>query len=836
MASSVQMQVLGMTCSSCKTRLEKVLQRLEGIGSAQVNLASEIATLESAEPLSAAALTTAVQAVRDAGFDVLIKQQAFGISGMSCTSCVRRVEKLLLGVAGVLKATVNFAAETVSLDYVGELDIAKLSALLADAGYLLAQPVPEPTSAISAESSQSSAQANLGATNILQFFKSPRWPVVGSMLLSLPLLLPMLGMLLGHDWMLPAFYQWLLATPVQFYFGAKFYKAAWGALKARVGNMDLLVALGTSAAYGLSLYSWLWSGQHHPHLYFESSSLVIALVLFGKYLEQQAKHKTTDALKALAALRPNLARVKRAEQWQQVSVDLLVKGDIVQILPGERIPVDGVVRAGQSNVDESLISGESLPVLKTVGSDTVGGAVNLDGVLEVSATALGAESAIAKIMRQVERSQNEKPPIQALADRISSIFVPVVLLVALITLLSWGLAFGAWSDAIINAVSVLVIACPCALGLATPAAIMAGTGTAAKLGILVKDVSALERAQSISMVVFDKTGTLTEGQPTLRHYGAVAPDNESNNSDEHNTDDVLSIAASLLQHSEHPLAKAILSYAKAQACSALPVASFTVVAGRGVRGDCNNQHYLLGSGLWMQELGLSLPPLAEPTAGASISWLATMPGVLTSVESTTDARLLGYFICHDAIKPTAQMAVRSLQQLNIKVVMLTGDNYASASEVAEKLGLDDYKAELLPQAKTDAIQQFQAAGHQVAMVGDGINDAPALAQANLGIAIGTGTDVAMQAAAFCIMRGDPNTVPVAIQLASTIYRKIKQNLFWAFIFNAVGIPAAACGMLSPVVAGGAMAFSSVLVISNALMLQKFKPPASVEPSSHLQRS
>ena len=823
MASSVQMQVLGMTCSSCKTRLEKVLQRLEGISSAQVNLASEIATLESAEPLSAAALTTAVQAVRDAGFDVLIKQQAFGISGMSCTSCVRRVEKLLQGVAGVLKATVNFAAETVSLEYLGELDIAKLSSLIADAGYSLTQPVPEPTSAIGAELSQSSAQVNLGVTNILKFFESPRWPVVGSMLLSLPLLLPMLGMLFGHDWMLPAFYQWLLATPVQFYFGAKFYKAAWGALKARVGNMDLLVALGTSAAYGLSLYSWLWSGQHHPHLYFESSSLVIALVLFGKYLELQAKHKTTDALKALAALRPNLARVKRAEQWQQESVDLLAKGDIVQILPGERIPVDGVVLAGQSNVDESLISGESLPVLKTEGSNTIGGAVNLDGVLEVSATALGAESTIAKIMRQVERSQNEKPPIQALADRISSIFVPVVLLVALVTLLSWGLAFGAWSDAIINAVSVLVIACPCALGLATPAAIMAGTGTAAKLGILVKDVSALERAQSISMVVFDKTGTLTEGQPTLRYYGAVDTHNDGRNAD---AVDVLSIAASLLQHSEHPLAKAILSYAKAQARSALPVASFTVVAGRGVRGDCNNQHYLLGSGLWMQELGLSLPPLAEPTAGASISWLATMPGVLTSVESTTDARLLGYFICHDAIKPTAQMAVRSLQQMNIKVVMLTGDNYASASEVAEKLGLDDYKAELLPQAKTAAIKQFQAAGHQVAMVGDGINDAPALAQANLGIAIGTGTDVAMQAAAFCIMRGDPNTVPVAIQLASAIYSKIKQNLFWAFIFNAIGIPAAAFGMLNPVVAGAAMAFSSVFVISNALLLQKFRSVAT----------
>lgn len=823
MASSVQMQVLGMTCSSCKTRLEKVLQRLEGISSAQVNLASEIATLESAEPLSAAALTTVVQAVRDAGFDVLSKQQAFGISGMSCTSCVRRVEKLLQGVAGVLKATVNFAAETVSLEYVGELDIAKLSSLIADAGYSLTQSVPEPTSAISAELSQSSAQANLGVTNILKFFESARWPVVGSMLLSLPLLLPMLGMLFGHDWMLPAFYQWLLATPVQFYFGAKFYKAAWGALKARVGNMDLLVALGTSAAYGLSLYSWLLSGQHHPHLYFESSSLVIALVLFGKYLELQAKHKTTDALKALAALRPNLAMVKRTSQWQQVSVDLLVKGDIVQILPGERIPVDGVVLAGQSNVDESLISGESLPVLKTEGSNTIGGAVNLDGVLEVSATALGAESAIAKIMRQVERSQNEKPPIQALADRISSIFVPVVLLVALVTLLSWGLAFGAWSDAIINAVSVLVIACPCALGLATPAAIMAGTGTAAKLGILVKDVSALERAQSISMVVFDKTGTLTEGQPTLCYYGAVDTHNDGRNAD---AVDVLSIAASLLQHSEHPLAKAILSYAKAQARSALPVASFTVVAGRGVRGDCNNQHYLLGSGLWMQELGLSLPPLAEPTAGASISWLATMPGVLTSAESTADARLLGYFICLDAIKPTAQMAVRSLQQMNIKVVMLTGDNYASASEVAKKLGLDDYKAELLPQAKTAAIKQFQAAGHQVAMVGDGINDAPALAQANLGIAIGTGTDVAMQAAAFCIMRGDPNTVPVAIQLASAIYSKIKQNLFWAFIFNAIGIPAAAFGMLSPVVAGAAMAFSSVFVISNALLLQKFRPVAT----------
>ncbi len=771
MSQSKQFQVQGMTCVSCQTRLEKVLKRVPGVSAAQVNFASEIATVQGdfAEAL-------VLNAIENAGFSAVTLAPQFAPAE----------QQSVLGHSAV-----------------------PVDALLSAPDLSGTEQSANPPSSIATSQKFS------------QFFTEPFWPVLASLVLASTLALPMLAMMFGQDWMLPAFYQWLLATPVQFYFGRKFYRAAWGALKARAGNMDLLVAIGTTAAYGLSVYNWLWRDDVHSHahvdLYFESSSMVIALILLGKYLEHRAKIKTTDALKALAALRPQTARVQRAGQWQLMPISTLQLNDVVQVLPGERIAVDGIVVEGQSHVDESLITGESLPLAKGPSSITVGGSINLDGVLLVQTTALGADSTLAKIMQQVESSQNAKAPIQALVDRISAVFVPVVCVIAVCTLLGWGWSNGDWQSAIIHAVSVLVIACPCALGLATPAAIMAGTGTAAKYGILLQDMAALERAQAINMVVFDKTGTLTQGQPAVRQIGLAAESASTLSLDE-----CLAIAASLAKHSEHPLAKALVQAAKnqfinSQAQVPATLSQFQAVAGRGITAEIAGKRYLFGSSHWLQELGAELPPEVDlQQLGGSISWL----GEWTARDTVV---VLAYVVFDDCVKATAKAAIARLQQQGCTVVMLSGDNYSSATRIAQQLGLHEVHADMLPQDKTDFIQQAQLQGYQVAMVGDGINDAPALAQADLGIAIGTGTDVAIQAAAVSIVQGDPNTVPIALALARQIQRKIKQNLFWAFIFNAIGIPAAALGLLSPLLAGGAMAFSSVFVVSNALLLQKFKP-------------
>ena len=614
----------------------------------------------------------------------------------------------------------------------------------------------------------------------------------------------MVGLLFGADWMLPALWQWLLATPVQFYFGARFYKAAWQALKAKTGNMDLLVAIGTSAAYGLSLYLWYSFDGHHggPHLYFESSAAVLTLVLLGKLLEKRAKQRTTAALKALENLKPTTATVWRNNSWQQISAAELKQGDTVKVLPGERIAADGVVVKGDSHVDEALISGESIPLHKTAADKVTGGAVNLDGVLEFEASAVGAESTLAKIIRLVEQAQGAKAPVQALVDKISAIFVPVVLLIALVTLLGWGFTSGNWQQAILNAVAVLVIACPCALGLATPAAIMAGTGTAARHGILVKDAQALEQATAINYVVFDKTGTLTEGKPELMQVTALQSSDA----------ELVALAYALSSNSEHPLAKAVVKYAQAQQIALPETSGFSVVAGKGVKASVEQRQLLLGSGNWMRELGLTLPTTHIRIQGASVSWLAE--------KTAQGPQLLGLLCFADKAKPQAKDAVHKLQQSGIKVAMLTGDSQDSANYIAEQLGLDNVQAEVLPQGKAEAVAAYQQQGYKVAMVGDGINDAPALAQADLGIAMASGTDVAVSASAFTLMHSNPELVGAALQLAKATYRNIQQNLFWAFAFNTIGIPLAALGLLNPIIAGGAMAFSSVLVVTNALRLQR----------------
>jgi P-type Cu+ transporter len=785
MSNALQLPIEGMSCASCVGRIEKALHQVTGVTSASVNLANETASVS-----GSASTGELISAINNAGYQIKQRQQQFAVTGMTCSSCAGRVEKALLKVPGVLSAQVNLATEQVSLELLDSVDIPALQQALAGTGYTLIDKQP-------------SAAAD---TDTTPFYRQAWWPVVGAAVLTLPLVLPMLGMLFGEDWMLPALWQWLLATPVQFYFGARFYKAGWGAVKAGSGNMDLLVAIGTSAAYGLSLYLWYSFDGHHgmPHLYFESSAAVLTLVLLGKFLEHRAKRRTTDALRALENLKPSEARVKREGSWQLVMAATVQSGEIVQVKPGERIAVDGEVLSGDSHVDEALISGESLPLHKSSGDKVVGGALNLDGVLELRATSVGTESTLSKIIHLVEQAQGAKAPVQALVDKISSIFVPIVLLIALITLLSWGFSTGDWAQGILNAVAVLVIACPCALGLATPAAIMAGTGTAARHGILVKDAIALEQATQIDYVVFDKTGTLTEGKPQLSQLTALSG----------NENAVLQLAVSLQQHSEHPLAKAVLARAEQENIAPFAITDFAVVAGKGIKARLDDAQLMLGSSHWMRELGLELPLDRITAKGASISWLAR--------KQKQNIELLGLFCFSDMLKTHAKAAVAQLQQQGVKVAMLTGDSKASAEVVAGELKLDNYLAEVLPADKASFIQQCQQDGYQVAMVGDGINDAPALAQANLGIAMATGTEVAVSAAAITLMRGEPVLVSAALTLASKTYRKIQQNLFWAFIFNIVGIPLAALGYLNPVIAGAAMASSSLLVVSNALLLQRWK--------------
>ena len=785
MTATTQLAIKGMSCASCANRIEKALLAVTGVTQASVNLATETAMIH-----GDARLSDITQAITSAGYKLDTESRQFAVKGMSCASCAGRVEKSLLNIAGVMSASVNLATETVSLDLLPATSNQSLQHAVAAAGYELI--LEQPDTAVTAQTAEQA------------FYQRDSWPVIGAALLTLPLVLPMVGMLFGADWMLPALWQWLLATPVQFYFGARFYKAGWHALKAFTGNMDLLVSIGTSAAYGLSLYLWYSVDGHHgaPHLYFESSAAVLTLVLLGKFLEKRAKQRTTDALQALENLKPTSATVWRNNSWQTVAAAELTKGDNIKVLPGERIPADGVVIKGSSHVDEALISGESIPLHKTVADHVTGGAINLDSVLEFEASNVGAESTLSKIIRLVEQAQGAKAPVQALVDKISSIFVPVVLLVALATLLVWGLVFADWTQGILNAVAVLVIACPCALGLATPAAIMAGTGTAARHGILVKDAVALEQATKIDYVVFDKTGTLTEGKPELMQITTLQ-------GSEH---DLAQLAYALSLNSEHPLAKAVVSFAKTQNVALLDATDFAVVAGKGVKASVNQREVMLGSGNWMRELGLALPTERIEIQGASVSWLAE------NNDGTT--RLLGLLCFADKAKPEAKAAVQNLQQHGIKVAMLTGDSKQSAQYTADQLALDTVQAEVLPQGKAEAVKAYQAQGFKVAMVGDGINDAPALAQADLGIAMATGTEVAVSAAAITLMRGNPILVAAALNLASATYRNIQQNLFWAFAFNTIGIPLAALGFLNPVIAGAAMACSSVLVVTNALRLQR----------------
>ncbi|WNO05378.1 heavy metal translocating P-type ATPase [Rhodoferax mekongensis] len=756
-----------------------------------------------------------------------------GIGGMTCASCVMRVEKALKRVPGVDSATVNLATESARIAVHDAGMEARLRRAVRDAGY---EPLA-PSAAIDAV--DASPWAGFG-------------PVGIGLALCAPLVLPMVGDLFGKDWMLPALWQFLLATPVQFILGARFYKAGWHALLARTGNMDLLVALGTTAGWALSMWLWLTAPDHsahgmpamEPHLYFEGSAVVVTLVLLGKWLEARAKRQTTAAIRALHSLRPDTAHLlvgmgaaatgrpeqgtapsggsdphavgERGGHTVDVPVAEVLVGDKIVVKPGERFPVDGTLLEGRTQVDESMLTGEPLPVTKDVGAKLTGGSINGEGRVVLQVRAVGVDTVLSSIIRLVEDAQAAKAPIQRLVDQVSAVFVPVVLVIALVTLLAWYFTGHSFEVALIHAVAVLVIACPCALGLATPAAIMAGTGVAAKFGILIKDAQALEVVHTVNVVAFDKTGTLTVGQPRLT---ALMPVGLTH-------DEALALAAGLQSGSEHPLARAVLQAAKDKALTVTAPTDVQAVAGRGTQGKVGGQTLLLGSLRWMAELGVDMAPVAAQAAdlqagGATVSAMAE--------QHASGAKLLALLAFADEPKPGAKEALATLKARGIQTVMISGDNRGAAEAMAMRLGLDakDVLAEVLPGDKAAKVAALKADGKAVAFVGDGVNDAPALAAADVGMAManpnGGGTDVAMHAAGITLMRGDPLLVAAALDISRRTVSKIRQNLFWAFAYNAAGIPLAALGYLSPVVAGAAMALSSVSVMTNALLLKRWTP-------------
>ena len=801
-----------------------------------------------------------------------------GIGGMTCASCVARVEKALKKVPGVQNANVNLATESARVTYAGGEDMAPaLRRAVRDAGY-------EPRA----------ADAALDAPD------AGPWagfaPIAIGLLLCAPLVLPMLLMPFGIHWMPPAWVQFALATPVQFWLGARFYKAAWGALKAGSGNMELLVAIGTTAAWLLSMWLWLFSGHgEHAHLYFESAAVVITLVRLGKWLEERAKRQTTAAIRALHALRPSVAHLIDWDGAEKdIPVDELRAGDKLAVRPGERVPADGTVTEGATQVDESMLTGEPLPVAKAVGDALTGGSINGDGRVLMTVTAAGSESVLAHIIRLVQDAQAVKAPVQRLVDQVSAVFVPVVIAIALATLAGWWLAGVGAETAVIRAVAVLVIACPCALGLATPTAIMAGTGVAAKFGILIKDAEALEVAHKVDTVAFDKTGTLTLGQPKLLALVPAPGVDEAA---------ALRAAASLQSGSEHPLARAVLADARAKGVAIDAPQDVRAVPGRGTEGRVAGHEVLIGSARWMNELGVDLKPFEAAAhdwqaQGATISIVA----IRTANEQTPREQNAAALREHDAAaprehnhaaprehnhaalravallafgdepKPGARAAIDALHARGVRAVMISGDNRAAAEAMARRLGLNpdagEVMAEVLPGDKAAVVQALRAGSmvfpplpgggegwgegggpsqvtapelaaqpspppspaggrgsktHTVAMVGDGVNDAPALAAADVGMAMGSGTDVAMHAAGITLMRGDVALVPAALDISARTVAKIRQNLFWAFIYNVAGIPLAALGYLNPVMAGAAMALSSVSVMSNALLLKRWRP-------------
>jgi Cu+-exporting ATPase len=810
----LNLPVTGMTCANCALSVERNLKKAEGVGEATVNFATEEAAVVFDPDLVRPAQL--VQQVRDAGYGVVTAKVDLPITGMTCANCAMSVDRALERVDGVVDVTVNFANERATVEYVpGVASVAALVRAVEDAGYGVAQATtPEELEDVEEQTRRAEI-----ANQTRKFW-------VG-VIFSLPLFLLSMARdfgLLG-SWAMQPWVNWLflaLATPVQFYTGWDYYVGAYYALRNRTANMDVLVAMGSSVAYVYSLVVVLFPTVG-GHVYFETSAVIITLIKLGKLLEARAKGQTGAAIKKLIGLQPKTARVVRDGEEMDVPVGTVRVGDLVVVRPGERIPVDGVVVDGRSAVDESMLTGEPLPVDKKPGDEVVGATINKQGLLKFEATRVGAETALSQIIRLVREAQGSKAPIQRLADQVAGVFVPAVISIALVTFAVWWIASGEFTAAMIRLVAVLVIACPCALGLATPTAIMVGTGKGAENGILFKNSAALETAHRLGVVVLDKTGTLTAGEPSLTDVvvaNSIGGDGEP-------AERLLRLAASAERGSEHPLGQAIIEGAEAQGLALAEPRDFEAVAGKGIQAQVDGHRVLVGKPQWLEMEGVDLADLADRVTELQHQ-------ARTAVIVAVDGEAAGVLGIADTLKEGSTAAVDELHRLGLEVVMLTGDNQRTAEAIAEQVGIDRVVAEVLPADKAAEVKGMQGGERLVGMVGDGINDAPALAQADVGIALGTGTDVAMETADVTLMRGDLRAVPQSLALSKATMRTIKQNLFWAFFYNVILIPVAAGALypvpwvpdilrqLHPVLAAFAMAFSSVTVVTNSLRLRGVK--------------
>ena len=784
----------GMTCVACAARIEKSLNKLPGVA-ANVNFAAESAQVTLQPNLTSPAAV--VETIRRTGYSVPVRMAEFQIDGMTCVACAARIEKALNKLEGVQQAAVNFASETARVRYLpGLVAPGQLAGAIRKAGYGANERVE-------ANAEQEKARRAAAYRAELRLL----WV---SIALSLPLLAGMFTMFGDvHNELLPRWLQLALATPVQFWIGRRFYVGGWNALRGGGANMDVLIALGTSMAYGLSAIVTL-AGLEHEHVYFEASAVIITLVLLGKLLEARAKLGTSAAIEALIRLQPKTARVERDGALQDVPVASMQVGEVFVVRAGESIPVDGLVESGDSAADESMLTGESLPVHKRAGDKVYAGTLNQQGLLRCRAEGVGAATMLAGIIRLVREAQGTKAPIQRLADRVAGVFVPVVVAISALTFALWWGIGGELAPALVNAVAVLVIACPCALGLATPTAIMVGTGRGAQVGVLVKNAVALERAEKIRTLIVDKTGTLTEGRPVVTDVVAEAG---------FSARDLIAAAASLESGSAHPLAHAVVEYAEQRAIAPTALRDFQSVTGKGVQALLDvpalggEQTLLLGAPEFLAASGMAID-------AAAIGPLVEQGKTVIAVGGA--GRVLGYLAIADKLRPSSREAVARLKDMGIDVVMLTGDNAATAKAIAAAAGVSSYRAQVLPGEKAAAVAEFKTDGQVVGMVGDGVNDAPALAAADVSFAIGAGSDAALEAADIALMRSDLNSVVDAISLSRATLGKIRQNLFFAFIYNVLGIPLAAAGMLNPVIAGAAMALSSVSVVSNSLLLRRWR--------------
>lgn len=814
MVKKESIKISGMTCAACAARIEKGLKKLDGVSQANVNFAVEKATVEFDDKL-----------ISSSNFDETIQRLGYGVikekkenkvdlklKGMTCAACAARIEKKLSKLEGVEKATVNFATEKATVEYdTSEIKPTEMIKAVEALGY----------EAERAEDVTNDREKELREKEI----RSLKTSLLVSALLSSPLVLAMVFAVLKID--IPAlkgfisllhneYFQLVVATPVQFIIGFRFYKHAFYALRAKSANMDVLVAMGTTAAYFFSIYNAFFTAPAMDgmmkELYFEAAAIIITLILLGKYLEAVAKGKTSEAIKKLMGLQAKTARIIRNGTEEDIPIEEVEIGDVVVVRPGEKVPVDGKIIDGNSSIDESMLTGESLPVEKKPGDYVIGATINKFGTFKFEATKVGKDTALSQIIKMVEDAQGSKAPIQKIADQVSGIFVPVVVGIALATFLIWYLAVGNLTMGIISAVAVLVIACPCALGLATPTAIMVGTGKGAENGILIKGGEHLETAYKLNAVVLDKTGTITKGQPEVTDVVSLGKYDEK---------ELLKLAAITEKNSEHPLGVAIYEKGKNDFGSVPDPDKFEAIPGRGVMAEVGDKVIFMGTRKLMKEKNIDMGNVEETIAKledeGKTAMLMAINNVLEAVAAVADT-----------LKESSREAIEDLQRMGIEVYMITGDNRRTANAIAKQVGITNVLAEVLPENKAEEVEKLKAKGKIVAMVGDGINDAPALATANIGMAIGTGTDVAIEAADITLMRGDLRTIPTAIRLSKKTMNKIKQNLFWAFIYNIIGIPFAAMGLLSPMIAGGAMAFSSVSVVTNSLSLKRFKPNKGLE--------